>query len=141
MNQSFKNCLARGQITEDPAAKNFVDKEIEGAEHDLARARDSWSDKDYKWTTVQAYYVGFHSIRALLFSRGYRERSHLCLIQAIHALFVDDGLLDRSLLKHLEKVKILREKADYDLEFSPLGAEKSLHVAEELLLKAKELIT
>ncbi|HPQ71868.1 MAG TPA: HEPN domain-containing protein [bacterium] len=140
MNQNFKNCLARGQITKDPAAKDFADKEIEAAEHDLIRAKKSWDDRDFKWATIQAYYVGFHGVRALLYSRGYRERSHYCLIQAIYALFVDEGLLEKTLLKHLEKIKALREKADYDLEFSPDGAEKSIQVAQKLLAKAKSLL-
>lgn len=135
----MKHASHGGQVTRDDSATEYVKREIEAADHDLVRARDSLGDGDFKWATIQAYYVGFHSIRALLFSRSYRERSHYCLIQAIYALFVDEGLLESSLLRHLEIVKSLREKADYASDFSAAGAERSLAVAHTLLDRAKSL--
>jgi len=140
MNPRFNNCLDRKQIFKDSSAKGFVFKEIEAADNDLIRARSSLEAEDFKWATVQSYYAGFHAARALLFSRGFRERSHYCLIQAIRFLFVDEGKLDARLLNHFGKIKALREKADYDLEFSLAGAEESLRVAEDFQKRAKELI-
>ena len=140
MNQEFKNCLERGQITKESSAKKFVVKEIREAERDLQNAKDSLENGDIKWTTVQSYYAGFHAVRALLYSRGFKERSHYCLLKAIQALFVEEGLLEGRLIKLLEKIKGLREKADYELEYSKPGAELSFSGAEELVQKAKELI-
>lgn len=140
MNQKFKNCLERQQITKDNAAENFVAKEIKAAENDLFRAGESLKAKDYKWTTIQSYYAAFHSARALLYSQGYRERSHYCLIQAIRALFVDRKKMDGRILRQFEKIKTLREKADYELEFSQTGAKEALRVAEEFLKGAKKLL-
>jgi len=138
MNQEFKNCLARRQIIKDNGAKKFVAKELKEAKNDLLRAQASMEQNDLKWATIQSYYAGFHAVRALLFGQGYRERSHYCLIKAIYALFVDEGLLEARLIRLLEKIKALREKADYELEYSKAGAEKALHVAEELLQKVEE---
>lgn len=41
---------------------------------------------------MQCYYSVFHSARALLYVRNYRERSHHCLIVAIRALYVSEKL-------------------------------------------------
>ncbi len=140
MNQEFRNCLARGQIVKYARAKKFVAKELKEAKDDLTRATSSLERNDAKWSTVQAYYAGFHAARALLFSRGYREQSHYCLIKAMYALFVDEGLLDARLIKLLEKIKALREKADYESDYSRAGAEKACQVAEEILQKANQLV-
>jgi uncharacterized protein (UPF0332 family) len=76
----------------------------------------------------------------MLYSQGYREHSHYCLIQAIRALFVETEKLDARLLRHYAKVKVMREKADYELEFSKDGAQESVRVAKEFLERAKELL-
>ena len=141
MNHKYKNCLERHQIIKDSRAKKLVAKEIKAAQTDLARARESLEDlADPKWSTIKSYYSAFHALRALLYSQGYRERSHYCLIQAIITHFVDEGKLDLKLIKRFEKIKTLREKADYELEFSDAGAEQALQVAEELLKESKEIL-
>lgn len=140
MNKRFKRCLERKQIYRDPNAKDFVQRELDAVRQDLSEARASFQENKYKWATIQAYYSMFHTFRALLFSEGYRERSHYCLSVAIEALFVEPGRMEESLLLRFANVKALREKADYDLEFSPTGAEKSLQAAEDLAKKLKELV-
>ena len=141
MNQRFKRCLERKQIYRDPNAKDFVRRELDAARQDLSEAGASFQENKYKWATIQAYYSMFHAFRALLFSEGHRERSHYCLSVAIEALFVEPGRMEESLLIRFANVKALREKADYDLEFSPAGAEKSLQAAEDLARKRKGLVS
>jgi uncharacterized protein (UPF0332 family) len=140
MDQKFENCLARKQIYADKTAKNFVGKELAEAAEDLQEAKDALARQKYKWATIRSYYAQFHACRTLLFHEGYRERSHYCLIQAIGALFVEPGKIDRGIYKQFEKTKALREKADYELEYSRIGAETAFRVAEELVAKVKELI-
>jgi len=140
MNQEFKDCLEQQKIIKDANAKRLVPREIEAAEKDLAVAQKSFREGQFKWTTIQSYYSSFHAARALLFSQGYRERSHYCLIQAIEALFVDTGKVDVRLLRFLINAKVLREKADYELEFSKDGAEKALEIAKTFLEKVKSLL-
>ncbi len=65
----------------------------------------------------------FHTARALLYSKGYREKSHYCLIVAMKALFVTNRLLDVSLIETFQMAKSLRENADYDNEYSKKSAE------------------
>ena len=81
----------------------------------------------------------FHSARALLYSKNYRERSHYCLIMALRALYVDKKLLPSNLVESLQNGKTLRENADYYDEWSKKGAESLLNTAEKFLSKSRQL--
>ena len=58
-------------------ATGLFRKELESAEDDLGDAKRSLSDGRFKWATIQAYYAIFHAARALLYPKGYRERSRI----------------------------------------------------------------
>jgi len=58
----------------------------------------SLSDENVKWAIIQGYYAQFHALRALVFARGYREKSHACLRYAVEALYIDESLLPPSVL-------------------------------------------
>jgi len=73
----------------------------------------------------------FHSARALLYSKNYREKSHSCLIEAIRTLFVATGKINVSLVESLLEAKNLREAADYYGDFSELNSKKLVNKAEE----------
>jgi len=82
----------------------------------------------------------FHSARALLYIKNYRERSHHCLIVAIRSLYVEEKLLPLYLIEGLEKAKTLRESADYYDQWSKTGVETILKFAEEFLNHSTQLI-
>ncbi len=113
-------------------------KEIEAAETDLKDAKDSFENGKFKWATIQGYYSMFHSARALLFSCGYREKSHYALLLSIRALFSKE--LERSLIDRFEDGMNLRQEADYGLKFSETGAIGNIDGAEELLARAKKIL-
>ncbi len=136
----FKECLAKGRIKKFDAARKLVSKELRSCRDDLKAAQKSFRSQNYKWSTIQAYYSMFHAGRALIYSRGYRERSHYCLIVAIKLLFVSEGLLDIKLVEALQTGKELRENADYEDEFSKTSAQNLLDKADELLSCAKNIL-
>src|SRR3989304_1849494 len=117
--------------------RSMILKEIEGAQEDLKDATDSLQMKKFKWATIQAYYSMFHSARALLYSRGFREKSHYALFIAIRELFLND--LGRELISRFENGMELRQEADYGLKFSEAGAAETIGGAEGFLTKAKKL--
>lgn len=80
----------------------------------------------------------FHSVRALVFSRGYREKSHHALFVALRDLF--SGELERSLIRGFEDAMHLREEADYGLKFSEDGAADVMENAETFLGKAISIL-
>ena len=83
MSRDFKNCLNKKKLYRSDAAKALAGKEFTSAGDDLAEAELSLSQKRYKWATIQAYYAMFHAARAMIYSRGYRERSHFCVVAGI----------------------------------------------------------
>lgn len=82
----------------------------------------------------------FHSARALLYAKDYRERSHYCLSIAIKTLYVEKKLLPSHLIEGFKKAKTLRENADYYDEWSELGAQTILKLAEEFIDKSIDIL-
>jgi len=140
MNPEFKKCLKNQKIKVFSRGKTLTNKELKVAASDLEQAKISLKGNNYKWATIQCYYSMFHSARALLYVKNYRERSHHCLIVAIRELYVEKKLLSFYLIEGLQKAKILRENADYYDEWSRIGAEKILKLSEEFLNHSRQII-
>ena len=139
-NTKYEDCLKKGKIREFSRGKALVSKELDLAFFDYKTAQDSFEKENYKWSTIQTYYSMFHSARALLFSNNLREKSHVCLIEAIRTLYVDKGLLGYWLIEALQKAKRLREEADYYGEFSKENAKDLLDKAKEFLEKTRDIL-
>jgi len=139
MRKAFKDCLNRGKIILFPQGKHLVNKELNSARNDLEDARFGFDHSRHKWSTIQAYYSMYHSARALVFSRGYRERNHFCLYIALQELFVDRGLLDADLAEAFHNSMRLREGADYRDSYSREGAIFVIERAEQFLTRAEEI--
>jgi uncharacterized protein (UPF0332 family) len=78
--------------------------------------------------------------RALLYHKGYREKSHYCLILAMKAFYVSEGVLEMRLVESLQMAKALREGADYDNMFDPSSAKALVGQADEFVGIAGEVI-
>jgi len=74
VSHEFKKCLKTRKIVKIEIDQEMIKKELEQAKYDLKRAKNSLKIGDFKWTIIQAYYSMFHSARALIFSKGYREK-------------------------------------------------------------------
>lgn len=129
----FDDCVKRGKLVLFLPAKKMVQKELSVAQDDLKSSQESIKYKNYKWATIQAYYAMFHAARSLLYYKGYREKSHYCLILAMKHFYVADGKLRMSLLDSLQMAKALRENADYDNTYD-------LDSAQALIAQAKEFV-
>lgn len=140
MSSEYDDCLKRGKITPFSRGKTLASKEIETAAGDLARARKTYTENDYKWATIQVYYAMFHTARALLYIKNLREHSHYCLIKAIKTLYVETKIVPFHLLEALQHAKDLREDADYYNRWSQDGCARLLQYAEEFLKTATMLI-
>lgn len=141
MNQEFKQCLESGKIVSSPIGKELVRKEITVARSDLADAKAGYENQRYKWSTIQAYYAMFHAARALVYSRGYREKSHYCLAVALRALFVEEGQMEAKFVRDFLNAMNLRETADYEAEFSQSGAKAVITSAEKFIEKAVTILS
>jgi uncharacterized protein (UPF0332 family) len=140
MGKDFEDCLKRSKIVKFTVARKLVQRELGTALEDLKTAQESLKRGNGKWTTIQAYYAMFHTARALLYSRGYREKSHYCLIVAIKSLFVESGDLDVRFVEAFQTAKVLRENADYENEFSMESAMELVEKSVQFLARANVIL-
>jgi len=140
VNQEFKQCLENKKIISFARGKNLVKKELLVAKSDLSDAKAGYESERYKWSTIQGYYAMFHAARALIYSQGYREKSHYCLAVALRALFADEGKIDAQLVRDFLNAMNLREAADYEADFSKSGAKAVIASAEKFIGKAVAIL-
>lgn len=134
----FQRLVAERRLVKARISADMVRREVEAAESDLRDAHDSLEQGGFKWATIQGYYSMFHGARALLYRRGYREKSHAALLAAIRELY--SGELERSMVDGFEEAMNLRQEADYGLKFSEAGAAETVEGAERFLGRVKELL-
>lgn len=127
---AFDDCVKRGLVRVSPSVKSEIDKELTDAKYDLDRARRSIESGDAKWATVQAYYSMFHVTRAVLFSRGFKERSHLCLEYFLDKL-VNENMIGQDYAQYFRTARFQREEADYNSSYSMEDALHILHLATD----------
>lgn len=140
MRAEFRACLRRRDIAPFQAAPTLVHKELDQADHDLQAAKKSCEAGEHKRAMIEAYYAMFHAARALLYAKGYREKSHYCLSVALLELYVDTGKLSLSQVKHFDRAMLLREEADYKGAFSETGAREVIDNAERFTAVPRQLL-
>ena len=140
MNQDFEQCLESRKIISFARGRRLVKKELSVARSDLSDAKAGYENERYKWSTIQGYYAMFHAARALIYSQGYREKSHYCLAVALKALFVEESKMDAQLVRDFLNAMNLREAADYEAEFSQSGAKAVIASAEKFIEKAATIL-
>lgn len=139
-NFDLKEALAKKKIVSFPAGPSLISKELEAAKEDLFDAKDLFSRERFKSATTLAYYTIFHTARALLFKKGYREKSHIQLGFAIEAFYVDKGLLPQEYYDNFIQALDFRELADYKIKFSKEGAQRNIQAAEEAIKLTEGLL-
>jgi len=140
MNPNFNRCIENNKLVPFPSGEKLIEKELSVAKNDLSDAKAGFDDQRYKWSTIQAYYAMFRAVRALIYSRGYREKSHYCLAIALRALFVDEGLVEAQTVRDFLNAMNLREAADYDAEFSESSAKAVIASAERFITMAMAIL-
>jgi hypothetical protein len=129
----LKEALEKKKIISFSVGPKLISKELEAAKEDLLDAKDLFSRERFKSATTLAYYAIFHTARALLYKKRYREKSHIQLAFAIKAIYVDEGLLPQEYYDNFIQALDFRELADYKSKFSSQGAERNIQAAEEAI--------
>jgi len=88
MSFKFRQLLEERRLLRIKPDRKLILKEIEGAESDFETAKRSLRDGNCKWAIIQGYYSVFHAARALLYSKGLREKSHYALLIAVQELLM-----------------------------------------------------
>lgn len=140
MKYQFERCKDRGKIVQIGIDNQLVEKELEESRYDLESAEKSIHEGNHKWAIVQSYYAMFHAFRGLLFSRGYREKSHICLKFAIEDLFVDNNLISEDILDDFDFAMKARERADYSYIYNETLAKDMIESTKKLIIQVEELL-
>jgi uncharacterized protein (UPF0332 family) len=135
MSAELTKLLRQRKLLRIRADRKMALKEMEAATYDLTRARRSLDDHDAKWAIIKAYYAMFHAARALLFSKGFREKSHRALLAALRELF--RGSIEPGFFDAFEQGMDMREEADYSMIYSEESATELIEDAQRFLLQAK----
>lgn len=135
MDSRFKECLEEKKLVKIEIQMDLVGKEVLAAEFDLRSAEKSMEEGNPKWATVQAYYSMFHTAKALVYRKGYREKSHACLSIALRALY--ENIMDAKHFERFRDCMNLRNDADYGMIYSDKSARTVVDWAEEFLQAAR----
>jgi uncharacterized protein (UPF0332 family) len=138
LSPELQKLLEERKISRMRTDRKLVLKEVGAAKSDFKDAKESIERKKFKWATIQGYYSMFHSARALLFEKGYREKSHYALLVAIRELY--RNAIEHSLIRDFEHCMYLRQEADYGLKFSENGAMDVIETAERFLERTAAIL-
>ena len=83
----LEECIDKGLIKEDPLASERVESSLMIAERFLRSSNRNLEINEYEMAEMAAYNSAFHAARALLFAKGFTERSHFCLGVALRGLY------------------------------------------------------
>lgn len=136
----FEHCVKERRLIKIKPSNEMIQKELESAEYDLERARNSLEEEDFKWAAVQSYYSMFHAAKALVLKKGYREKSHYCLLIALREFYVKKDELNAEMVENFELCMNLRHEADYGLTYHQESAETAIKYTEEFLNNTLKLI-
>lgn len=109
---NFTECEERGYVRRDPTAPSRVPVSLDSAARFLTSAKKNILIKEFEMAEIAAYNSAFHSARALLFSQGYLERSHTCLVTAVSYLFKGDKEI-QNFTATLDKLRLSRHNVQY----------------------------
>lgn len=108
----WQQCRAEGLIRHDPRAPDRVAISLQSAARFAEAAEKNIAIAEFEMAQLAAYNSAFNAARALLFARGYVERSHICLISALRRLYGDREELVAPLAA-LDKMRISRHNVQY----------------------------
>lgn len=137
---NLNDCLSKGYLKPDPQAAERIPGSLEVAARFLISARKNLNINEYEMSELASYNTIFHAARALLFNKGYIERSHVCVIVALKELYQQDhDLLE--LLNTFDKIRITRHNIQYGGSLvKKTEAVFVIDFAEQFLEKAKAML-
>lgn len=136
-----KECLEKGLLKQDTPSGEKAEKSISMAELKLEKARQLLKLDILDMAQVNAYSAMFHAARAVLFTDGFREKSHYAVYVYLKEKY--SSKIEPKFLNELNILRLERHDIFYDFEEPELDAgeiSKSILLIEEFIKKIKEVI-
>lgn len=106
---SYEDCIHKGLIKKSSSAPERVKQSLALGDKFLKSAKKTLEISENEASELIAYTALFHYARALLFHKGYLERSHFCLFVALQKLYPEHD----SLFQRADKIRIERHNLQY----------------------------
>jgi uncharacterized protein (UPF0332 family) len=133
----YENCLHKGMIKKSSTAQERVKQSLALGDKFLKSAGKNLEISENESSELLAYTALFHHARALLFQKGYLERSHICLFIALQKLYPEHV----PLFQRADKIRLERHNIQYcGLATDAESVEFVLELVDEFGAKAKELL-
>ncbi len=84
-----RDCIEKNMLRKSEITPEEVRNQLRIAGDYIKKAGLVYGKETYDISFLTAYISIFHSARALLYSKGYRERSHFCLFEFVRGEFKD----------------------------------------------------
>lgn len=134
---SYQNCLERGLIRKASVSKEEVEQQLEIAGNYARKAEIVLGKETFDISLLTSYISIFHSARALLYSKGYKERSHFCLFEFVREEFKNRPEIVR-LAEIAQNYRETRHMIQYDGDLcSEDSAREAINDAKKFLEAAK----
>ena len=135
---SLDSLMQGGYIKKLPISKNKVEDVLSLAKRDVTTAK-SILDENSDWSFSIAYNAMLQSIRALMFSKGYRPTG---ANQHITVVRFAELFLDEEIVTIFDRMRRKRHSTVYDTAgtISKREAENAVNTAEKLVQDIEEMI-
>jgi uncharacterized protein (UPF0332 family) len=108
----LEELLQKGLIKKQSVDKDEIKGSVSLARHFLRRAKGNQTLGFFDVVFLLAYNAMFHAARSLLFSKGYKERGHFAMIEALKELYKDDPEV-QDYLRLLDSYRMTRHSIQY----------------------------
>jgi uncharacterized protein (UPF0332 family) len=109
---NFEDCLNKKLIIEDKKSINKINDTLKKAELFINDAKYTLKGERFSASVILGYNAFFSLNQALLFNKGFNEKSHVCLSTAVKELYKDSKDL-QSILKSADELRLTRHKVQY----------------------------
>ena len=138
---NVKKLLELNLLRKIPPSPKKAEESIKTAESWLIEAENNLRNRALRSCILSSYLAMFHAARAILFLKGFREKSHFAVARFLEDMFVEKGLLERKWVEILDYYREMRHEDQYSTGFvvSEEEAERAFETAEEFVERMKEL--
>jgi uncharacterized protein (UPF0332 family) len=138
----YNECLKKGLIRKIVPSKDKARKSIEISLKWLQEAEKNFSNNALKSCLISSYLAVFHASRSILFSDGYREKSHACIARYLEENYAKKGSLEINWIEILDHIREIRHADQYNLTFfvTHNEAEQTINQARKFINRMKKLL-
>jgi len=92
---TYKDCFTKGLLRKGSITEEETKAQIDIANAYITKAEKIFESEVFDMSFLASYISIFHSARALLYSKGHKERSHYCLFEFVKQEFENDFEIKR----------------------------------------------